>query len=647
MNKFSKYAGLLAVSFFGMFAMNSCDDSKDYGDFSVYDGQTPDVYFPTSTTQVITAGETTRDFVFNVYRASTDAPATVSLSWSGDVAPFTLPTSASFDANSVIAPVKVEFISQELTPQSPYNLTVSIAGTEMTELTQNYLNFQVTYYPMSEWEPFGYDEALGRDGQGYYVFSQYYAGTENPVQVLYSYSLVDPKQMEFQFQWLIDNDDPSLGWETFLTAESSDGGNSIVVPEQPFASHSTYGTVYVSTARLYNPAASSGPSYFDSETGTFYLDLIYYVSEGYFGYGYETCVLNGYMDTNDYTVTLADNGAVSIADENYQIINFTWTDAVQMVLYTVVETSSLEDEEGNISEDILDELAEKMMEGEVDAELVEDQGNLSFSFPASGNYTVVALGIAPNLSTGQYEAKSTTYLSFQYTSADPNAGWTSLGMVEYTDAYMCAIFNVQPITWEVEMQENDETPGLYRLVNPYGEAYPYNEPGDYDPKKNSYLIINAEDPEGVYIPESPQSLDWGYGSLSCFSMAGNYIINGGYDVETVKAAGYCGTLKDGLITFPAKTLLVTMADLGGWYYANAYGEDEIATFCVDMNSAASSASAKAKSKSAKVSKGKVSLTGTKADVKFSRQAKVVDFKSKAIVTKRHETFRTGLSSKGF
>ena len=181
MNKFSKYAGLLAVSFFGMLAMNSCDDAKDNGDFSMYDGQTPEVYFPVTPTTVITAGETTRNFTFNVYRAAGSTANTANLSWSGDVAPFNLPTSVSFAGDAVTAAVTVEFISQDLTPMQAYNLTVSIAGTETTPLTQSYLNFQITYFPMSEWELFGYDEALGRNGEGAFTFANYYSGTEDPV----------------------------------------------------------------------------------------------------------------------------------------------------------------------------------------------------------------------------------------------------------------------------------------------------------------------------------------------------------------------------------------------------------------------------------------------------------------------------------
>ncbi len=58
-------------------------------------------------------------------------------------------------------------------------------------------------------------------------------------------------------------------------------------------------------------------------------------------------------------------------------------------------------------------------------------------------------------------------------------------------------------TYMVEVEESMTQPGLYRLVNPYGAAFPYNEPGDYDADNNYYLTINAVDPTR-YILRSRQ-----------------------------------------------------------------------------------------------------------------------------------------------
>ena len=160
--------------------------------------------------------------------------------------------------------------------------------------------------------------------------------------------------------------------------------------------------------------------------------------------------------------------------------------------------------------------------------------------------------------------------------------WFSLGMAKYTDDFVASLFDgVEPVTYEVEIQENADKPGMYRLVNPYGAAYPYNEDGDWDTSKDYYLEINAQDPQGVYIETQELGFDWGYGMFLASSMASQYLVN--YDLETIKGAGYCGTLADGVITFPAKALLVTAAQIDGFYYANVNG-----AFKVELPSASKS-----------------------------------------------------------
>ena len=130
----------------------------------------------------------------------------------------------------------------------------------------------------------------------------------------------------------------------------------------------------------------------------------------------------------------------------------------------------------------------------------------------------------------------------------------------YTDDVVGPFFSADPITYEVEVQENEDVAGHYRMVNAYGEGYPYNDPGDWDDTKDYYLEIHAENPEEVYIPYQDLGLAWGYGMFSIWSFA-DY--NG----------SAFGTLKDGVITFPENSLLVSMADYndGALYYANNNG----------------------------------------------------------------------------
>ena len=129
----------------------------------------------------------------------------------------------------------------------------------------------------------------------------------------------------------------------------------------------------------------------------------------------------------------------------------------------------------------------------------------------------------------------------------------SLGMAQYTDDLVSYMFGLDPVTYEVEVEESQDNPGKYRLVNPYGAAYPYNEAGDYDAENDYYLVIDATDPDYVNIYPGELGADWGYGMMSVMSMADYFIAYQGATVEIMKELGYYGTLKDGVISFTAGT----------------------------------------------------------------------------------------------
>ncbi|MCF0179023.1 MAG: hypothetical protein HUJ97_02080 [Bacteroidales bacterium] len=152
------------------------------------------------------------------------------------------------------------------------------------------------------------------------------------------------------------------------------------------------------------------------------------------------------------------------------------------------------------------------------------------------------------------------------------APWISLGKAMYREDCVSTFFGVDNLEYPVEIQENQEIPGLYRLVNPYGAAYPYNETGDWDASVDWYIEINATDPEGVYIEKQATGMNWGYGMFNIWSMA-DYYMKKGQTLDQVKEAGYTGTFQNGVITFPVEGLLINMADYqsGGFYSSNVNG----------------------------------------------------------------------------
>lgn len=143
--------------------------------------------------------------------------------------------------------------------------------------------------------------------------------------------------------------------------------------------------------------------------------------------------------------------------------------------------------------------------------------------------------------------------------------WKDLGMCEYTDYFVGTFFGVEDITYEVKVMEHPEMPGFFRVVNPYGEAYPYNDPGDWDDSKDYFLYLNATNPEAVFISDKDgkpalfySGMVWSYGEFVFTTLASYYLIQG----STASAAPYYGKYdkETGVITIGAGSTLAAMMD---------------------------------------------------------------------------------------
>ena len=75
-----------------------------------------------------------------------------------------------------------------------------------------------------------------------------------------------------------------------------------------------------------------------------------------------------------------------------------------------------------------------------------------------------------------------------------------------------------------------------------------------------YLYVNASDPDGVYVEQSMSGINLApvlgeNVGMSILSSLAYYHMQNGKTLEQVKSEGYCGTLSNGVITFPAGVLL--------------------------------------------------------------------------------------------
>lgn len=134
-----------------------------------------------------------------------------------------------------------------------------------------------------------------------------------------------------------------------------------------------------------------------------------------------------------------------------------------------------------------------------------------------------------------------------------------VGIGKWTDDIIAPVFGCEVMTYEVEVYKNPAAPEYVFLKDLYTNAYTdvliqaYGiKPETIPVWDTSYFAVNIADPNAVTIPNQTTGLDLGYGDISIWSL--DY-----------------GTLKDGVVTFPANGLAVKLPEAGA-YYANQSGE---------------------------------------------------------------------------
>ncbi len=291
--------------------------------------------------------------------------------------------------------------------------------------------------------------------------------------------------------------------------------------------------------------------------------------------------LPGY-ELTDYTVELTYKGRLTAPDEesNFAVAGIVVGEDVESVRLAMAKTNDAEALIQAIKDGTVTTTDVNAPDKEAEDQTIDD---VQLRLDDDGDYIIAAVTYAGG------KARESAYVAFTYASGGKSA-WKSLGVGLYRDDFITTYYAVDAVAYEVEVQESNETPGLYRMINPYGEAYPYNEEGDWDASMNYNIEINACDPEGVYIPLQGTGCDWGkYGEYYVYSLAANYIDNN-YTIEDAKEAGVAGTLENGIITFPTNALLTTATNLSSFYYANTNGAfalvlpDTYATMSADLTS---------------------------------------------------------------
>lgn len=545
------YNALLIVM--ALTAFTACSDKDDYQWANVPGNA--QVYFSNTLPSQQNISNKTNSFTIPVNRVKTDDAITVGISLTSEDNFLTAPSSVSFAAGEKTANLTISYDPESLVYDEFKEATLSIADASYTT-------------------PYGVST---------YTFK---AGVQSPYESLGNGTLVEDYLWGYTCSVnIMQNQEKPNVFRIYGASAPVNGGSAsdylevtvclpgdefrgVTVTQNDLVYFADYNTGYHHSSydadiMLYHPSkfTATNPEEFwlynrvlayqeDGTPGQIQLAPRYYM-DGVGGWnasqtdGAVVITFPGYTPM-DYSAELAASGIFTDLAGNVFAQAIVALGADATIVKAVVVDADADPEA----------VADAIVAGELETTDVED-GVINVPIPegASGKLQIVLVVLDE-----EGAAKTICASGFEYYGGAASP-WQSIGIGLYTEDFISSVFDADPVTYEVEIEENTEHPGLYRMLSPYDGKYPYNEEGDWDDSSIYNIEVNAEDPEGVYIEQQATGVDWGYGPISIMSWGARYLANN--DFEEVKAEGLLGTLKDGVITLP---VLERETDDGTAYY---------------------------------------------------------------------------------
>lgn len=153
------------------------------------------------------------------------------------------------------------------------------------------------------------------------------------------------------------------------------------------------------------------------------------------------------------------------------------------------------------------------------------------------------------------------------------------GKGKFRDGLISALYGIEVLEYDVQIQQDAHTPGIYRVVAPYAQkgwsgSQPWYTAFDEN-ESNTDMIIDATDPDFVYIKgtfNTGVTLNSSHGDISAISYV-QFLLDKGNSLDLIKSKmpELFGTFKDGIFSFPAKSILLYFGSGGDLYYGNTDG----------------------------------------------------------------------------
>lgn len=571
MKIFNKYFLMIIAS---CCLLTACGDDDDYKAGAPAEGQ--GVFFSNAASSKINLDSKATSFDVKIGRSVTGSAATVELTVEDPSGKFTIPTSVSFAADAEMATLTIGYNPEELEYDAYAKITLTVKGEENTT-PYGFSTYTFEVGIPAPWKSIGKAKFIDT-----WMF-------ESSYQVELQQHMLEPNRYR-----LVDPYSEGLEKEGYIEAGFNKGNQSAYMEFEILPVGSTVGKVQTTIEGLVMyPNCNTG--YYSTEFSEDYFVMhpsglnrpetawtfnkvkqyssdgkpeivqiapLYIMLQSMRGAdksttdGMITIIFPGVV-LADYSVSITHTGTYTSVDgSHYATANVTLGEDVESAKVALVENGDVEAAIAGIED------------GSVSATEITKDGVVSLPYSNKGTHTFVVLAY------GDGKVQGSAYAHFWVSTSSPK--WTSLGTAQYTDAIVGEAYGAESISYDVEIQESVNTPGLYRLVNPYGEAFPYNEKGDWDSSRDYYLEINATDPNGVYITVQNTGLNWSNGNLYVYSEAAYALYEEGLSLADVKAQGLCGTLNNGEITFPAGSLLFGFFESSSDFYsANESGDFKI------------------------------------------------------------------------